>query len=210
MAECVTCAKPLSDVSRFCPYCGTTVEQPPELASAHPMGTAAPQTCATCGAALIPGDAFCGDCGAPAVGGSSPVTATRPSPASQTLAQASASAAGAPAAYAPQAGWAGGQPAQGGAYAPHHAPPSPFSDFLAFRGLFTEANPAAVFWVAVGVDALFWILQFVYYNYGGAKAFTWCLLGFLASVVVIRVMVEIAVMLVRLRREVGGGGRRSR
>lgn len=72
-----------------------------------------------------------------------------------------------------------------------------FGDYLAFRSLFASANAVAVFWVAEGLNAVFWIMQYVVFHYNGADAFLWSFFGFLVAAVVIRVAVEAAVAATR-------------
>ena len=201
MAECVSCGKPLSDISRFCPHCGTTVEKAPEPAAAPASATwGEPETCRSCGAPLIAGDAFCGDCGTPMTSTAAAVRRPTQPPIS--------SQAPAVAVPASQAAWSGSYAAPAGG-APSSRPSGPaFGDVLSFRAMLMELNPVVVFWVAMGVDALFWLVQFIYYRHGGALAFLWCLVGFALGVVVIRILVEIAVMLSRTLRALkkSGGG----
>jgi hypothetical protein len=77
MISCPTCGAQNDPNNRFCDQCGTRLDAvqastpPPDLAPQHsaaPVGadepTVAALNCPTCGATVLPGEAFCDNCGA--------------------------------------------------------------------------------------------------------------------------------------------------
>ena len=171
------------------------MSEPSGVSGTRPATTAeADVRCSACGAAVPDGDLFCGDCGAPVAGAAAAGSPwrTHPEPVFQP---------GAPPVY--QAPYAAGRPRAGG---------SPFADHLSFKSLLVGANAVAVFWVAEGVNLVYWILHWVNYRYGGAEGFLWSAAGFVLFAIVIRILVEAAVSAVRVKDEIAAlredGGRR--
>jgi hypothetical protein len=149
--------------------------------------------CQACGATIPEGDMFCGDCGAPVAGIAGPT----PGVAASALQSPPPAAA-----HPPQP--ARSQPAAQPASAIYHPPHagghpqargagSPLADYLSFSTLFTVGNAIAVFWVAEGVNLLYWILNWRSHRYAGSEAFLWSVAGFCLFAVLIRILVEVAV-----------------
>jgi hypothetical protein len=144
--------------------------------------------CQTCGAAVPEGDVFCGDCGTP-IAGAATMYAGQPAQ-SQPAMQGGVARAYQP----PHRHGAGQRRVAGGG--------SSFADHLSFNALFTGEFAVAVFWVAEGVNLVYWILHWSNNSYGGAKAFLWSAAGFVLIAIIIRILVEAAVSAGRVKDEV--------
>jgi ribosomal protein L40E len=64
--NCVNCGEPLPDSAKFCPNCGTRVQQQEQK---QEKGT----FCTSCGAPLAPGASFCTECGIKVASSAQPV-----------------------------------------------------------------------------------------------------------------------------------------
>ena len=159
--------------------------------------------CQACGAVVPAGDLFCGDCGAPVAG----MAAAQP-------AAAAAAPRSVPSAFTqvPQPARLRGlpdSPPAGFSQPPHatgHPRPtgggSAFADYLSFSALFIGENAVAVFWVAEGVNLLYWTFDWISHRYNAQQAFLWSVLGFILCAIVIRILAEVAVSVSRAREDV--------
>jgi RNA polymerase subunit RPABC4/transcription elongation factor Spt4 len=192
---CSSCGAVVREGDVFCGECGASVQASPPLPSQPEAAEGSPATVASAGSPGAPAEPA-DDLAAPFAAPPAPAAeAAGAAPAAPPVQPQPAPAPAQPAFAAPvypsemQYGAAGFQ-----APVPQ---PGTFEDYLAFRKLFTAGNAATVFWLAIGINAVFWIMQWVMYHYSGAQAFFWCLSGFVLASIVIRVVVEAAVAVTR-------------
>jgi|GEM_PF-2632425 len=210
MAQCSSCGRQLDGVSRFCTDCGAPVAslgQADESAASAPLIGESAQ-CAVCGAELLGDDLFCADCGARVGVASGPAARGGTAMGIQDGGFVAGGFAAPHDGRVPPMGVPTAPMTQAAGQASTAVPPTwrsagggSFGEYLSFRRTLTAANGVVVFWIAEGVNVLFWLLLFVNYRYNGASAFLWAVSGAVVLALVIWVAVATAVDVGRVSEE---------
>lgn len=207
MATCSSCGRELSESARFCPSCGTAVEQT-TLPGYRPeaIGT----TCPQCGSTRLEGAKFCGRCGA--------TFADEADFADEATADTSVSRPNGlisspppPAGLTPALSFAGEASGGGGPATPAAAQPSSFADFVTFRRMITPVVIQIIFWLAEIINVVIWItfmtrwsrtVDYLGNSSVSARAVLIGILLMLVSALLIRIYLELLIVIFRINENV--------